>query len=357
MALHPMVAELDALRVELGLAEQIVAEVVGVDAMDVGWWAAGLRTPTLRQFVGYAALLGRRLAFANEHGQIEFVDQVPILVGDDPPERLRVVLERRRERRNVSRRAVAQTVGVSPAVFNRWANGDRPLPLDGLIGWAAAVGWTTGLAEAPEEPFDDPVAAAPRRPRAERRRPPRVHPLLAQLEQIRHARRVSQIAVAEATGVHKNTVGRWATGERTPSVENLVDLARALDCDVYIGPPADQPPLTPQAEARQQILLQIDLARGNRDQRTGRRSHDDGTGPQWRQAASDALGEEIVAEQRDETTWALRARTVLADALQRDDPAELRAGVLQAAATLVAWLEDLDARTAGGQDEQEVGDG
>ncbi len=182
-------------------------------------------------------------------------------------------------------------------------------------------------------------------------------PLVAQLEQIRHALRMSQVRVAEVTGVHKNTVGRWATGERTPSLENLLDLAHALACDIHIVPLADQPQLTPQAVLRQQILLQIDLARGNRDQRTGRRVHADGTGPHWQQAADAALEDEIVADQHEGATWAHRARTSLNDALRRDDPADLRAGILQAAATLVAWLEDLDARAAGEHGDQGDGDG
>ncbi|MFD1937554.1 hypothetical protein ACFSKW_39415 [Nonomuraea mangrovi] len=162
---NPLVAELDALRVELGVAEQIVAEVVGVDPLDVGWWATGLRTPSLREFVGYAALLGRRFTFANEHGQIEYVDQVPILGDDNPPERLRLVLERRRERREVSRRAVANAVGVSPPVFNRCSTGGPPASgRCRSTAWSAGPLPSAGRPASPKPPRPNPTTSGPPAP-------------------------------------------------------------------------------------------------------------------------------------------------------------------------------------------------
>ncbi|MER6828933.1 helix-turn-helix transcriptional regulator [Streptosporangium sp. NPDC000563] len=346
--IHPLVAELDALRVGLGVPEQAVAEVTGTDAHEVSWWGIGLRTPSVQQTIAYAALLGRRIGFTDAGGEVVYVDQ---LHGDadDPVGRLMAVLEEHRDQLGWSRSRVAAEMGVSAAAASRWAAGKKPPSLASLTGYAAVLGWRTVLVvvDVPEpEQVPQPARGGPpKQPRSSARRR-MLHPLVAHLEQTRTAMGVSQAQISRATGVHKNTVGRWSTGAKTPSVENLVDYARALGEDVFIGPLAEGPPPAPEAVRRGRILQEIDLVRGNRDlRRGGVPSRDDGTGPQWRQAAEEALAEEIRADCANRLTWAVTVRAVLARTLAVGDPADLRAEVLSAAAELIAWVEDLDART------------
>lgn len=366
MTVHPLVAELEATRLRLGLPEETIAEATGAAADEVTWWGTGLRTPTLKQAVQYAAVLGSRLGFAGPGGEVEHVDDPPGDDTDDPAGRLMAVLDERRDRLGIPRRQVAADIGVSPATVGRWSNGDKPPSLTGLVGYAAAVRWSVVLVAAADLPFQEEPPTRPAgdhpagRPRSSAKH--RVlHPLVAEVEQTRIESGVSQAELARATGVHVNTAGRWSTGIKTPSVENLVDAARALGREVFIGRSADGPVPPPEMVRRRRLLQEIDLARGNRDQRTKRvPSYDDGTGPQWADVAAEALTEEIQADCVNQLTWAVKTQAALAQALTRDDPADLRAELLTAAATLVAWLEDLDARgdgQAGDGQELEGGDG
>lgn len=75
--------------------------------------------------------------------------------------------------------------------------------------------------------------------------PPMIHPQLELL-----ARRIralvaasgfSQVEVARSIGVDKSTVSKWIKGERTPTMQNLVDLAELLGVEMkelWDGPEA-----------------------------------------------------------------------------------------------------------------------
>lgn len=42
----------------------------------------------------------------------------------------------------------------------------------------------------------------------------------------------TQVELAEMVNVGQNTVSQWETGERTPRIEKLMQLARIFDCTV-----------------------------------------------------------------------------------------------------------------------------
>jgi transcriptional regulator with XRE-family HTH domain len=50
----------------------------------------------------------------------------------------------------------------------------------------------------------------------------------AQLKTLREQRGLSQVALAERAGTHPISVAKWETGGRTPSIDLLEKLAKAL---------------------------------------------------------------------------------------------------------------------------------
>lgn len=58
--------------------------------------------------------------------------------------------------------------------------------------------------------------------------PTRAH-LGAAIRQVRLGRNLSQEALAAATGLHRTYVGSVERGERNPSFDNIVKIARALN--------------------------------------------------------------------------------------------------------------------------------
>jgi transcriptional regulator with XRE-family HTH domain len=54
-------------------------------------------------------------------------------------------------------------------------------------------------------------------------------PLGRALAEVRRERELTQEALSEATGVHRNYIGGIERGERSPTVETIATLADALD--------------------------------------------------------------------------------------------------------------------------------
>ena len=57
------------------------------------------------------------------------------------------------------------------------------------------------------------------------------------LRKVRTLRRLSQLELANRSGLHQTIISHFETGKRSPSFENLVKLANALECasDELIG--------------------------------------------------------------------------------------------------------------------------
>lgn len=171
----------------------------------------------------------------------------------------------------------------------------------------------------------------------------RLHPLIAQLQARRLELGVSQHDVARAAGVHANTVSRWDTGAKTPSIDNLVAYARAVGLELELVDAAGRPRPAARLERRRQLLTEVEVALGNLEARIGpMRSRPAGTGPQWMTVAAAAGQEEAQAQACGSPTWALRARALLGDALVSAPGRGLRKALVALAAGVLAWLEDLD---------------
>ena len=50
----------------------------------------------------------------------------------------------------------------------------------------------------------------------------------SQLKKLREQRGLSQVALAERAGTHPISIAKWETGGRTPTIEALEKLAKAL---------------------------------------------------------------------------------------------------------------------------------
>lgn len=58
------------------------------------------------------------------------------------------------------------------------------------------------------------------------------HPLVAQLREIRKARKMSQGAVAIRASVDRLTIWRWENGVHTPALAELAAYARVFDLGI-----------------------------------------------------------------------------------------------------------------------------
>ncbi len=71
----------------------------------------------------------------------------------------------------------------------------------------------------------------------------------------------SQSDIARLVGVDRSAVSRWTSGERTPTLQNLVDLAAVLQVDIaelWSGPQAI--PTTPEQKAMVEHMAKMDPA-------------------------------------------------------------------------------------------------
>ena len=50
------------------------------------------------------------------------------------------------------------------------------------------------------------------------------------IRKIRKSKKISQKSIASLIGVTQAAVSQWESGKTTPTAQNLIDLARILDC-------------------------------------------------------------------------------------------------------------------------------
>lgn len=70
----------------------------------------------------------------------------------------------------------------------------------------------------------------------------------------------NQAEIARMVGVTKGTVSKWVTGDRTPTMKNLIDLADALEVDIkelWEGPEAM--PSTPEQRMMMDLMKGMSL--------------------------------------------------------------------------------------------------
>ncbi|WP_432135852.1 hypothetical protein [Streptomyces sp. bgisy154] len=115
-------------------------------------------------------------------------------------------------------------------------------------------------------------------------------------------------------------------------------------------------PFVPVPTARAAVLANVNDELARQDTQWGEQNHPDGTGPRtpaivgtlcW---AEEAAGRARLACQtaarKGKTTWRLVFAEEALEALAEDDPARLRAELIQVAAVAVNWAEAIDRRTA-----------
>ena len=62
------------------------------------------------------------------------------------------------------------------------------------------------------------------------------------IRKIRERKKISQKSIAELIGVTQSAVSQWESGKTTPTAQNIIDLARILDCttdDILIAKKED----------------------------------------------------------------------------------------------------------------------
>ncbi|HET6916637.1 MAG TPA: hypothetical protein VFH56_11160 [Acidimicrobiales bacterium] len=102
------------------------------------------------------------------------------------------------------------------------------------------------------------------------------------------------------------------------------------------------------------ILAEVDEERVRQNAKWGEQNHPDGTGPDWRwvaifrqpfaQCAEIAKLQVDYDAKRGQSTYMGILAEEFFEALAEDDPANLRAELVQVAAVAVAWIEAIDRR-------------
>src|SRR5262249_62294784 len=93
-------------RIELGLLQREVADLLGADPQSVNAWERNYRQPVLHRLPGISAFLGYDLEN----------------VSDDAPLGLRIVSKRRRL--GLSQKALAQSLGIDEGSVRKWERGE-----------------------------------------------------------------------------------------------------------------------------------------------------------------------------------------------------------------------------------------
>ena len=96
---------------------------------------------------------------------------------------------------------------------------------------------------------------------------------------------------------------------------------------------------------RQKVLLEISVERDNQLEKWGEQHHPDGTSWDWKRPRDQYRELCDEAASIGMVTWRHIALEELYEALSEMNPARLRAELVQTAAVMVAWIEDIDSRT------------
>lgn len=149
-----------------------------------------------------------------------------------------------------------------------------------------------------------------------------------------------------ADSIERNV--RCQTHTEANGKANAVDHLRRLAAEA-------QPDTANPSVVTDRVLSQVLAERIRQDAQWGQQNHPDGTGPHKAaivgalcfadEAATRARHACQSAAHRGETTWRLVFAEESLEALAEDDPAKLRAELVQVAAVAVAWIEAIDRRT------------
>lgn len=191
-------------RLQAGLSAAEFARRLHVSPSLVSRWEDGKRLPLRRGFPAIAHVLGSDMSLVSEL----FGDQVA--VGDWVPiPSLQVC----RERRGMSRAALARLIGVEPTTAQRWER-ERRAPHRRAVAMAAELGVDL---------------SALMRPALVRARP---RPVVPPLRRIRLQRELSLRIVAGRVGVNSSSLKAWECGISQPSWAHARVLARVLKVPV-----------------------------------------------------------------------------------------------------------------------------
>lgn len=193
---------------------------------------------------------------------------------------------------------------------------------------------------------DDPVA-----------RPMIPEPTEADVEAARDELDQMETVQEQALSV-AGTLG-WAVLESTPGTHStrIVALAHAWQdlCSTRAYVAQQRAQQAQQAQDAQgdpvsqgiSLLAEIAAERARQDAKWGQQNHPDGTISAWIVYADVARNRCREKADAGSVTWADILREEVYEALAEDDPARLRAELIQVAAVAVAWIEAIDRRPTG----------
>jgi len=99
---------------------------------------------------------------------------------------------------------------------------------------------------------------------------------------------------------------------------------------------------------RRGILAELFAERVRQDAKWGAgRDYPDGTNPAWRRMADAARCDCDEAAESGELDWLHIAKEEIFESFAETGPEKLRAELVQAAASIVAWIEGIDSRDGG----------
>lgn len=97
--------------------------------------------------------------------------------------------------------------------------------------------------------------------------------------------------------------------------------------------------------ARQRVLDNVDVERGKQDKKWGEQHHPDGTGSAFDKQLAEVFRAECdYKHDNGGMNWRAILLEEVFEAMAEDDLAKLRNELIQSAAVIVNWIEDIDSR-------------